>query len=64
MPILNRGWVLRIFRDGMIAGKAGAPSQANPYPPDSDQAAVWVGGWVEGGSLRSEALGAGARNGR
>jgi len=44
----ERGWSLAIFRDGLASAKAGRAVSANPYAPDSDHAAIWLGGWQLG----------------
>ena len=45
---MERGWLLKVFREGMVAGKSGLPTSRNPHPPNSDLAEVWIGGWKEG----------------
>ena len=48
---MSRGWSLNAFRQGVDAAKAGQPVSANPYDEDSDQAAIWLGGWQVGSAM-------------
>ncbi len=52
---LPSGWALTAFQQGLEAVSAGTPFTSNPYPPDSNQAAMWEGGWQNGETERQSA---------
>ena len=45
---LKKGWLLTVFREGVVAAKAGVSMSKNPYRHHPDMAAVWDGGRKEG----------------
>ena len=53
---MEQGWLLKVFREGMVAGKSGLPTSRNPHPPNSDLAEVWIGGWKEGANHPADEL--------
>ena len=52
---LPSGWALKAFQQGLEAANAGTPVTTNPYSPDSNQAAMWEGGWQNGDTERQSA---------
>lgn len=46
--MVNTGWSLKAFREGIFDGRAGKLCSENPYKTGSEEALMWESGWKEG----------------